>query len=170
MDAAWYVLHSKPRKEEFLLDQLLSHGFEAYCPMVRVTPVNPRARKRRPYFPSYVFLRVDLTHEKTSSLQWMPGATGFVSFDGQPARVPDALVPTLRARVEAVNASGGETLHDLGPGQTVRVTDGPFAGYEAIFDLRLPGSERVRVLLKLLQRRQVPVELSVSQIQQVKKA
>jgi len=169
MEAAWYVLHSKPRKEEFLLDQLGSHGFEAYCPMVRVTPVNPRARTVRPYFPGYVFLRADLTHAKASSLQWMPGATGFVSFDGQPARVPEGLVPALRQRVDAVNAAGGETLHDLQPGQTVRVTEGPFAGYEAIFDLRLPGSERVRVLLKLLQKRQVPVELSVSQIQRLGK-
>jgi hypothetical protein len=48
MDASWYVLHSKPRKEEFLLDQLRANRFEAYCPFVRVTTVNPRARKIRP--------------------------------------------------------------------------------------------------------------------------
>ena len=48
MDASWYVLHSKPRKEEFLLDQLRLHGFESYCPLVRVATVNPRARKVRP--------------------------------------------------------------------------------------------------------------------------
>jgi transcriptional antiterminator RfaH len=169
MDASWYVLHSKPRKEEFLLDQLRLNKFEAYCPMLKVTPVNPRSRKRVPYFPGYVFLRVDLSQEKASSLQWMPGATGFVSFDGMPARVPEGLMNALRQKVDAVNAAGGETLHELEPGQTVRVTGGPFAGYEAIFDARIPGSERVRVLLKLLQRRQVPVELSVGQVRRVVK-
>jgi transcriptional antiterminator RfaH len=166
MEASWYVLHSKPRKEGFLLDQLKLNGFEAYCPFLRVAPVNPRASKTRPYFPGYVFLQVDLGKSKASSLQWMPGATGFVSFDGIPARVPDGLIPALRQRVEAVNQAGGELFHDLRPGETVRIVDGPFAGYEAIFDVRLPGSERVRVLLKLLeQRRQVPLDLRDGQIQ-----
>jgi transcriptional antiterminator RfaH len=169
MDTPWYVLHSKPRKEEFLLDQLLSHKFEAYCPMLKVTPVNPRSRKRVPYFPGYVFLRVDLAQEKASSLQWMPGSTGFVSFDGLPARVPESLVHTLKQKIEAVNAAGGETLHELEPGQVVRVIGGPFAGYEAIFDTRLPGTERVRVLLKLLQKRQVPIELPVGHVRSAKK-
>ena len=170
MEAAWYVLHSKPRKEEFLLGQLKSHGFEAYCPFVRVTPVNPRARKRRPYFPGYIFLRVDLRQSKVSSLQWMPGSTGFVSFDGTPARVPEGLIPTLRQRVDAIEAEGGELFHGLKPGEPVHVVGGPFAGYEAIFDVRLPGSERVRVLLKLLQqRRQLPVDLPASQIQKIAK-
>jgi len=48
----------------------------------------------------------------------------------------------------------------------VVISDGPFAGYEAIFDTRLPGSERVRVLLQLLNsQRRVPVELNAGQIQ-----
>ena len=37
------------------------------------------------------------------------------------------------------------------PGETVMVHSGPFAGYEAIFDVRLPGTERVRILLKIAQ-------------------
>ena len=166
MEPTWYVLHSKPRKEEFLLGQLRSHGFETYCPFVRVVTVNPRARKMRPYFPGYVFLHVDLGQSKASALQWMPGATGFVSFDGIPASVPEGLIPALRQRVDAIHADGGELFHGLKPGDTVRITEGPFAGYEAIFDARLPGSERVRVLLKLLQqRRQLPVDLPAGQIQ-----
>jgi hypothetical protein len=49
------------------------------------------------------------------------------------------------------------------------ISDGPFAGYEAIFDARVPGSERVRVLLQLLNsQRQVPLELTAGQIKQKK--
>jgi transcriptional antiterminator RfaH len=166
MAASWYVLHSKPCKEEFLLGQLKSNGFESYCPFVHVVTVNPRARKMRPYFPGYVFLHADLGGSKSSALQWMPGATGFVAFDGIPARVPDSLIPTLRKQVDDIHAEGGELFHGLKKGDTVRITEGPFRGYEAIFDARLPGSERVRVLLKLLeQRRQVPIDLHAAQIQ-----
>jgi len=164
MDAPWYVLHSKPRKEEFLLDQLRLNGFPAYCPLLRVTPVNPRARKVRPYFPGYVFVQADLEHEKASRLHWMPGATGLVSFDGEPARAPEGLVPVLRQKLEAINAAGGETLHEIQPGDSVRLVGGPFAGYEAIFDARLPGTQRVRVLLKLLQRRVQSLELPAGQV------
>jgi hypothetical protein len=46
----------------------------------------------------------------------------------------------------------------------VVVQDGPFEGYEAIFDVRLPGSERVRILLKMLSDRHLPIELRAGQI------
>jgi hypothetical protein len=44
----------------------------------------------------------------------------------------------------------------------------PFSSYEAIFDVRLSGDERVRVLLKLLNRQQIPLELPGRQIQRKK--
>jgi transcriptional antiterminator RfaH len=164
--AAWYVLHSKPRKEEFLCDQLLSRRLEAFCPRLRVRTVNPRARKSQPYFPGYVFVQADLQDVRMSSMAWMPGATGFVSFDGAPADVPENLVHAIRRRVDEINAAGGELLESLKPGEPVIIRDGPFAGYEAIFDSRLAGADRVRVFLKLLQRRRFPLELSVGQIRQ----
>lgn len=166
MTAAWYVLHSKPRKEEFLRDQLLARSFEAFCPQLRIQPANPRARKTRPYFPGYVFVQADLQDVKMSSMAWMPGATGFVSFDGAPADVPENLVQAIQRRVAEINAAGGELLQSLRAGETVVINDGPFAGYEAIFDARLDGFERVRVFLKLLQKRQFPLELSAGQIRQ----
>ena len=53
----------------------------------------------------------------------------------------------------------------LKAGDTVRIHGGPFEGYEAIFDTRLDGQERVRVLLQFINsQREVPVELDVSQI------
>ncbi len=66
--------------------------------------------------------------------------------------------------MEEVNAAGGEVFAGLHKGDTVMIQDGPFAGYEAIFDVRLPGSERVRVLIKLLSQRQVPLKLHAGQI------
>jgi len=166
MTSTWYVLHSKPNKEEFLYDQLLANRLEAFCPHIRVQPVNPRARRAKPYFPGYVFVQLDLGNVKTSALGWMPGANGLVSFDGLPADVPESLVQAIRRRVNEINDAGGELLESLRPGETVVIQDGPFAGYQAIFDSRSSGSDRVRVLLTLLRKRQVPLELSAGQIQQ----
>lgn len=165
MASTWYVLNTKPRKEEFLWEQCLAHGFETFFPRIRVQTVNPRARKVRPYFPGYIFVFVDIEQVGISTLQWMPGAQRLVSFDGVPATVPDGLIHAIQRRLEEINAAGGELFDGLTPGDVVYIQDGPFAGYKAVFDSRLPGSERVRVLLKLLQaHRQVPVDLPAGQI------
>jgi len=166
----WYALRRKPRKEEVVWRQVRTQGFEAFYPRLRVNPVNPRSRKVRPYFPGYLFVSADLDEVGVSVFQWMPHAIGLVAFGGEPAAVPDSLINALRKRVEEIAAAGGEVFDGLQPGDTVRINDGPFRGYEAIFDTRLPGNERVRVLLELLgSQRRVPIELSAGQIQRKKK-
>jgi transcriptional antiterminator RfaH len=164
MTAYWYALQSKPNKEDALFDQLENQGIEVFFPRIRVTPVNPRAKKVKAYFPGYMFIHADLKEVGISTFQWMPFARGMVVFDQEPATVPDPLIQAIRKRVGDVNAAGGEVFDGLQKGETVYIQAGPFAGYEAIFDLRLSGSERVRVLIKLLSQRQVPVELNAGQI------
>jgi transcription antitermination factor NusG len=167
---SWYVLRAKPRKEDFLWGELCARSIETYYPRVRVKIVNPRARRVRPYFPGYLFVHVDLEQSMSLDFRWLPGSTGLVSFDSQPAAVPDALVQAVRKQVDRINAAGGEQLEGLVRGEDVIITDGPFKGYEAIFDSRASGSERVRVLLKLLRSRQMPVELSTALVQRKKQA
>ena len=41
-------------------------------------------------------------------------------------------------------------------------------GYQALYDARLPGTERVRVLLKMLNDRYVPLEMSMELIEKDK--
>lgn len=164
MSAHWYALRSKPRKEDVVWRQLHSAGYEVLYPRLRVHPVNPRSRTVKPYFPGYMFVKVDLDTVGLSTFQWMPHAIGLVSFDGVPATVPDNLIHAIAKRVEEITASGGELFDGLKPGDKVRISDGPFAGYEAIFDTRLPGSERVKVLLQILGDRHVPLELQAGHI------
>ena len=164
MTEAWYVLHSKPRKEHFLAEQLRLREIDLFYPQHPVKTVNPRARKVRPYFPGYVFVRIDLDRQGTSLLDWMPGATGLVAFDGQPASVPETLIHAIRHRVEEINVSGGEQLAGLKRGDPVVIRGGAFDGYQAIFDAKLSGNERVRVLLTLLHAQQKWLELPAGQI------
>ncbi len=169
MSSDWYTLRSKPRKEEFVWQQALADGFEVYYPRLRIHPVNPRSRKLVAYFPGYLFVRADLEQVGVSIFQWMPHTLGLVAFDGEPAAMPDAVIQTLQQRVDEINRLGGELFDGLKPGEAVQISDGPFRGYEAIFDARLPGSERVRVLLEFLgSRRQVSLVLNASQIQRLK--
>ena len=165
----WYALRSKPNKEEALWREACARGYEGFFPQINVQPVNPRARKIRPYFPGYMFVRIDLLRVGFSALAWMPHSYGLVSFGSDPSPVPDELINAIQRRVEQVNAAGGELMESLKHGEVVMIEGGPFAGYEAIFDARLPGSERVRVLLKLLSKQQVPLVMPAGHIQRKKR-
>lgn len=165
----WYALRSKPRKEEVVWRQIRAQGFDVFYPQLRVNPVNPRASKVKPYFPGYLFVYADLEEVGTSVFQWMPHALGLVSFGGEPADVPETLIDAVRKRVEEIAQAGGELFEGLKTGDIIQINDGPFKGYEAIFDARLPGSVRVRVLLELLgNQRRIPVELNAGQIKKKK--
>jgi len=171
MTEHWYALRSKPRKEEVVWRQVHTRGFEIFYPRLRVQPVNPRARKQKPYFPGYMFVQIDVDEVGISAFKWMPHAMGLVCFGDEPAIVPDHLIHSIKQRIDEITAAGGELFDGLRPGDKVLIHDGPFAGYEAIFDARIPGSERVKVLLQLLNdKRQLPVELNAGQIQQKKKS
>jgi transcriptional antiterminator RfaH len=165
MTLNWYALRSKPLKEDLVWKQLIARGIECFYPRIRVHPVNPRARKIKPYFPGYLFINTDLDDVGISVLKWMPHTLGLVTFGDEPASVPEHLIRALERRINEINEAGGEVLEGLQQGDKIRIHSGPFSGYEAIFDHRLPGKERVRVLLQFLgEPRKLPIELDVSQI------
>ncbi len=161
----WYVLRSKPNKEQALYKQVLLRGFEVYYPCQVNKPVNPRSRKTRPYFTSYMFVHVNLKETGLSLFQWMPYSAGLVNFDGEPAAIPSNIMQALIKNIDALMQYEMNALNDFLPGNSLKVIGGPFAGYEAIFDTRLPGNDRIRILLNLAKGNQLLVELPGSQVE-----
>lgn len=166
---AWYVLRVKPHKEPVIAERLREKGAEVYLPMVQVNPVNKRAAKKKPYFPGYVFLKIDLEAFGVNTINWMPGTIGLVSFGGIQATIPENLILEIKQNIAKIEEAGGLTFVDLQPGDRVRIVEGPFAGYEAIFDMRLKGKDRVQVLLAFLSQYPQTVELDEKFIQKKKK-
>lgn len=162
--ASWYALRSKTNKEDVVWRHIEAQGFETYYPRIRVRPVNPRARKIMPYFPGYMFVRTDLAEVGTSVFDRMPHAIGLVGFGGEPVPIEDSLITILQKRLQTLPAMLIDPIYGLKPGDPVLINDGPFAGYTALFDARLPGRERVRVLLQLLNDHGVVLELAPAQI------
>ncbi len=169
----WYALHTKPHKERQVASLLRSRNVEIFLPLLHVNPVNPRSACERPYFPNYLFAHLDLDVTGLSAVQWTPGLLRMVQFGGVLGTVPGTLIAQLKRRLNEICAAGGLALQSLRAGDRVRVTDGPLQGYEGMFDARVSGADRVRVLLEMIgdvqQRRRraaraVPVELDVSNI------
>src|SRR3990172_1397003 len=117
----WYVMHSKPNKEELLYEQLRIRKIDAYYPRIKVQPMNPRARKRKPYFPGYLFIRTDLDVLRSSTLKWMPGAIGLVDFGSEPASVPEELLQAIRQKVDQVDFFDGKQAEKFIPGELVTI-------------------------------------------------
>src|SRR5687768_6851823 len=103
MPVYWYALRCKPRKEDVVWRQVRNQGFEAFYPLLRIQPVNPRSRKYRPYFPGYLFVRVDISEVGLSTFQWMPHAIGLVVFGDEAAVVPEYLIQAIQRRVEEIS-------------------------------------------------------------------
>ena len=158
----WYVAHSKPRNEELLWKQFCLRNIESYYPCINVPTVNPRARKVQPYFPGYLFVHVDLELIGKSTLEWMPGGVGLVSFGDEPASVPEKLICAIRQRIEHLNKALGKNYVPLCKGDIVAIHSGVFTGYDGIFDFQLSGTDRVQILLSLLDNRLIPVEMPAS--------
>lgn len=156
----WILLHTKPNKEDFLWGEIYARGIECFLPRIRVRIVNPRARKIRPYFPGYLFVNIEPDSVNYEELRWIPGSTGWVRFGAEPATVPESVINGIRHHVEELNANGGEAaIKRMIHGEPVEIAEGPFVGYEAIFDTHLSGIERVRVLLQLVNSQNVSLEI-----------
>ena len=159
----WYVLHSKPQKEQWLYKQLNVLEIEVYYPCLNLKNKNLQGTAK-PYFPGYLFVNVDLDLMGSSMLKWIPGSQGLVSFGDEPACVSESLLQRIRRRVDEINSAEDNAISGLKSGDKVEIRSGPFAGYEAIFCAQLRGSDRVQVLLKVLQDQAIRIDLPLRKL------
>lgn len=155
---AWFLVRSKPRQEAVALTHLARQGYESYLPLFATEKIVRRKQAivQEPMFARYLFVRLDTTGQGQS---WSPirstvGVSELVCFGSRPARVDDALIATLRERETAQQASP-TTL--FAHGDSVRITDGAFAGLEAIYQMN-DAEGRAMVLLDLLSK---PVAMTI---------
>jgi len=149
----WYAVQIQPNKE-FLANSVLQTiaGVESFLPTLHVKPINPRARKQRPFFPGYLFVQADLEEVGLSAIQWRPGVVQVLGCDNRPSVIPDHVIAEIRHRVGHVQKEDPMGLGRLKHGDRVRITTGPLAGYEGMFDLHLDRRTRVRILVEFLGR------------------
>ena len=167
MSANWYTLWAKPHKERTVAESLKLQDIEHFLPMVKVNPKNPRAAKFRPYFPGYMFIYADLDEIGQNHFNWFPGTRGLVRFADEPAIVPTSLIEQIQLQLTEIDKAGGLAFDGLEQGDKVRIKTGPFAGYEAMFDMRLPGKDRVQVMLAFLSNHPQRVLLDSADIEKL---
>ncbi len=145
----WYALYTKPNAEHQVAATLRGRGILAYLPEVDARN-GSQGRKREPFFPCYLFVRLDFKTAGFSGVQWTPGLRRIVIFDDQPASMPDEVVNLIQRKLGEIEDAGGWPAHSFKPGDPVRITEGPLQGVLAIFEGPTTPARRVRVLLTML--------------------
>jgi transcriptional antiterminator RfaH len=145
----WYTLHTKPNAEYQVATTLQQRGLQTYLPELETAKPNKEG-VTKPFFPCYLFVKVDFQIVGFSSIQWTPGLRRVVAFDHLPVPLPDEVIQLIRRRLGEIEARGGLPLHPFEPGDPVRITAGPFRDMLAIFDRAAGARERVQVLLHIL--------------------
>jgi transcriptional antiterminator RfaH len=157
----WFALYTKPHKEYMVQGLLRSHDVETYLPEIAVAVRRRDRRDKKPFFPHYLFARLDPYSDQMAKVRWTPGLRRIVSAGGQPVPIPNEVVAHIRHRLETM-------VEETPPapfrqGEIVHVTRGPFEGLDAMFDRALSPQGRVRVLLELMGRL-VAAELDVEDL------
>lgn len=149
-DRAWYLILTKSRQERIAVDNLERQQYETYLPLLDV-----RRRKdgefvvtSEPMFPRYLFISLSDTVDNWGPIRSTRGVAGLVRFGGQPSKVPDALIQCLREN-SVEQSKRTSSAPSFTKGDRVIIMEGPFAGYEAIFEAA-NSQQRVSVLLNIV--------------------
>jgi transcription antitermination factor NusG len=161
LQSHWYAAHVRSRHEKQVARQLEERHVSCFLPVYRSVRRWKDRRKELELvlFPGYVFVHLDLK-DRLRVLQ-IPSVARFVSFNGQPAALPDAEIEVLISGLaKGVRA---EPHPYLKVGHRVRVKHGPLAGTQGILVRR---KDKFRVVLSIdLIMRSVAVEVDESDVE-----
>ncbi len=149
INRSWYLIYCKPNQEATAKENLERQGYETYLPLTSLLKKIRGKSSRRigPLFPRYLFIYLSDQIDNWGPIRSTLGVSALVRFGMEPAKVPDALVGAIK------NKETDEGIHPIKKtefvkGDSVRIAEGPFEGYEAIFSSK-DSNDRVLILLKI---------------------
>jgi transcriptional antiterminator RfaH len=161
----WYVIQTKPKKEEEATSYLSTKGVEMFSPLMETfTTRNAKVTNElKPLFPSYIFGKFDL-EQNYPLVRWARGVKCVLGLGGYPTPLSEEVIEIIKKRTD----EGGivREVRRFEPNDVVRVTSGPLKDLLGSFERWVSDSERVRILLKLIGY-QPSIELHYSMIEKV---
>jgi transcriptional antiterminator RfaH len=155
----WFVVHTHAHAEELAKRNLERQGFHTYLPVYirRRRHARRVTRVRRPLFPRYLFVAMDIEQTRWRAIQSTIGVVQLVCFGTRPAPMPEGVVEAITERENSEGVVDTENVKSLKPGDKVQILAGALMDRIGML-LNLTDDERVVVMLDLLGR-PVKVEL-----------
>lgn len=173
MARAWYILHTysgfeeqvKTALQERVRNAAQEESFgEILVPTEQVVEMVKGSKKTssRKFFPGYILINVDLNDQTWHTVRDTPKVTGFVGDDLNPRALPEAEAIKIIGRIkDGALKPKPKVMYEVG--DSVRVTEGPFANFQGLVDEVFPDKGRVRVMVSIFGR-ETPVELEFIQV------
>jgi transcription elongation factor/antiterminator RfaH len=161
----WYVIQTKPKKEEEADSYLSTRGVEIFSPLMETfTLRNGRMNKElKPLFPGYIFGKFDL-EQNYPLVRWGRGVKKVLGFGGYPTSISEEVVEIIKERTDTEGIV--RVKQNFKANDVIRIKTGPLKDLLAIFERWVSDSERVRILLNLIGYQPV-VEMHYSMIEKV---
>ncbi len=165
--AKWYVIHTYSgyeKKVETNITKLIENrGLEEQIVDIRVpeeTVVDPESKKesKRKLFPGYVFIKMVMSDDAWHDIKNIRGVTGFVGPESKPVALTEEELESMKLEVKPIKV-------DFVEGDTVKIIDGPLAGYMGkVIELKADKS-KVKVSVDLFMGRETEVDLEIYQVE-----
>jgi transcriptional antiterminator RfaH len=161
----WYVIQTKPKKEEEAESYLSTRGVEMFSPLMETFALRNGGmnKKLKPLFPGYIFGKFDL-ERNYPLVRWARGVKKVLGFGGYPTPISEEVVKLIKGRTDSQGIV--RVKHHFEPNDVVRIKTGPMKDLLGVFERWLSDSERVRILLRLMGY-QPAVEIHCSMIEKV---
>ena len=170
----WYVVHSYSGYENKVkrnLDQRIEtmgmqdRIFRVVVPTEEEVEIRDGQRKtsRKRVFPGYILVQMIIDEESWYVVRNTPGVTGFVGSGTEPTSLTPEEVENILSRMEAEQPRIKVSFRI---GETVRITEGPFAEFMAVVDEIYADRGKVRVLVSFFGR-ETPVEMDFLQVERI---
>lgn len=161
----WYVLQTKPKKEEEAVSYLSLNGLEVFYPLMEafISRNGRMCKELRPLFPGYIFGKFDVD-QNYPLVRWARGVKKIVGFGGYPTPISEEVVSVIKERTDPQGIF--RVKHHFEPNDVVRIKTGPMKDLLGIFERGLSDRERVWILLRLIGY-QPAVEIHCSMLEKV---
>lgn len=145
----WYAAQCLSHRERGAHSHLRNQNFEVFLPCREKTRRHARKIETvlRPFFPGYLFVKLDLSRDRWRSVNGTYGVASLVMNGDAPLPIPHGVVEALQRTCDTRDVIAWEPV--LQPGQNVRILNGAFADLVGVLD-SLDGAGRVRVLLNIM--------------------
>ena len=173
----WYVLRTIGGKEkkvkEYIESEIANAGLQEYVSQVLIPTEKvyqirngKKVSKERNFFPGYLLIEAALVGEIPHMLKNITNVIGFLgdTKGGDPVPMRQSEVNRILGRVDEMAENGEEINIPYVIGETVKVTDGPFNGFNGIIEEINEEKKKLKVMVKIFGRK-TPLELSFMQVE-----
>lgn len=123
-----------------------------------------RVVKEKLFLPGYVLVEADLDNEIAHTLRFVPNVLGFLGGMDTPTPVRQADINRILGTVEDTAIRVEEVSVPYSLDETVKVTDGPFNGFNGIIEEVNTEKHTLKVIVKIFGRN-TPLELNFMQVE-----